>query len=112
MTACSAFLALMLCVVLPIHGSANNFLRPVVDAESVSEESVRASLLQEIAATIEHMIHNETQRRLAMAYESTDVDQSEDLIESQVDMVVKQYMKIFIFGEKHFRKAGDGAIDY
>jgi len=50
------------------------------------------------AATMEHFIHNETLQRLEMAYEAKEVNQSEQLTESRLDMVLDQYMKQYILG--------------
>jgi len=54
------------------------------------------------AATMEHFIHNETMQRLEMAYEVKGVNQSEQLTESRLDMVVDQYMKEYILGKDAF----------
>jgi hypothetical protein len=60
-----------------------------------------------LAATLEHLIHDEAEGRLAKAYDSVRVDQTAKLNTTEAQIVVDAYMKFYLLSDELAQKLPD-----
>jgi len=60
-----------------------------------------------LAATLEHIIHDESKTRLTKAYESKQIPSATDLTRSQADAILDEYMKLHLLSEETATKVSE-----
>lgn len=60
-----------------------------------------------LAATLEHLIHNEAEGRLSKAFAATDLSQVDQLNRSQAEKVLDSYMKFYLLSDMLAQKLPD-----
>jgi len=60
-----------------------------------------------LAATLEHIIHDESKSRLTKAYEAKQIAFSDELTRAQADAVLDEYMKLHLLSEETASKVSD-----
>jgi len=60
-----------------------------------------------LAATLEHLIHDENKNRLTKAYEVQKMSSNKDLTRTQADAILDEYMKLHLLSEETASKVTD-----
>jgi len=60
-----------------------------------------------LAATLEHLIHDENKNRLTKAYEVQKISSNNDLTRTQADAILDEYMKLHLLSEETASKVTD-----